>query len=202
MCNIASCGLYHPIYPDAQWVNQDTVQLYPDNQRSCEDRVESIVILFFIILIRDLLLHVDSTIQFILILNELLRIQYNFILTLKGAVRIELILFLFYFFHSYSRFIASCGLNHPIYPDTQWVTQDTVQLYPDTQRSCDDMSWIYYYFVFYHSYNRFIASCGFNLPIYPDTQWVTQDTVQLYPDTQKDLWGLSWFYCCFFLSFL
>ena len=97
MCNIASCGLYHPIYPDAQWVNQDTVQLYPDTQRSCEDRVESIAILFFIILITDLLLHVDSTIQFILILNELLRIQYNFILTLNGAVRIELNLLWFCF---------------------------------------------------------------------------------------------------------
>ena len=53
---------------------------------------------FFIILITHLLLHVDSTIQFILILNELLKIQYNFILTLKGAVMIELNLLLFYFF--------------------------------------------------------------------------------------------------------
>ena len=71
--NIASCGLNHLIYPDTQWVTQDTVQLYADTQRSCEDRVDSYAIL----------LHVDSAIQFILILNELLRIQFNFMLTLK-----------------------------------------------------------------------------------------------------------------------
>ena len=79
----------YPIYPDTQWVTQDTV-LYADTQRSCEDRVDSYTIL----------LHVDSAIQFILILNELLRIQFNFMLTPKGAVRIELILLCF----SYSKF--------------------------------------------------------------------------------------------------
>ena len=88
--NIASCRLSHPIYPETQWVIQDTVQLYADTQRSCEDRVDSYTIL----------LHVDSAIQFILILNELLRIQFNFMLTPKGAVRIELILLCF----SYSKF--------------------------------------------------------------------------------------------------
>ena len=65
MYNIASCGLSHPIYPDTEWVTQDTIQLYADTQRSCEDKVDSYTIL----------LHVDSAIQFILILNELLRIH-------------------------------------------------------------------------------------------------------------------------------
>ena len=72
--NIVSCQLSHPIYPDTQ-VTQDTVQLYADTQRSCEDRVDSYTIS----------LHIDSAIQFILILNELLRIQYNFMLTLKRS---------------------------------------------------------------------------------------------------------------------
>ena len=69
---------------------QDTVQHYADTQRSCEDRVDSY----------SILLQVDSAIQFILILNELLRIQFNFMLTPKGAVRIDLFLLCF----SYSKF--------------------------------------------------------------------------------------------------
>ena len=104
----------------------------------------------------------------------------------------------FVFYHSCMRFIVSDGRSHPIYPDTQWVTQDTVQLYPDTQRSCGDRidSIVILFFVILMADYCFAWTQPSNLSWYSMSYSGYSTTLSWH---SKELWGWSWFCCVFFI---
>ena len=75
-CDVLSINVYKIILWDKQQFLLNVVGKLPN-------KIELMIDLCAI------LLRVDSTIQFILMLNELLRIQYNFILTLNRVTLLE-----------------------------------------------------------------------------------------------------------------